>query len=176
MNLARAFQCVGVFMTKRLRNHSGSLVRSTGLAITLALFTALSASPARADRCEDTAKQLANGIDGLKVGISAANYIYLSHPAAKELSLGCRGKNFSVELYAKGDRKPKPEFFKLVAASAAIIFTVPKDDTETGTARCIKRMGILRGDKVSMRFRRLNMECTRTKTDASIVVTRDRDD
>jgi len=34
----------------------------------------------------------------------------------------------------------------------------------------------LRGDKVSMRFRRLNMECTRTKTDASIVVTRDRDD
>jgi len=98
-------------MTKRLRNHSGSLVRSTGLAVTLALFTAVSASPARADRCEDTAKQLASGIDGLKVGITAANYIYLSHPAAKELSLGCRGKNFSVELYAKGDRKPKPEFF-----------------------------------------------------------------
>src|SRR4051794_7606661 len=150
--------------------------RHTLLAAALAIVAAFYAFPARADRCEDTAKQLANGIDGLKVGISAANYIYLSHPAAKELSLGCRGKNFSVELYAKGDRKPKPEFFKLVAASAAIIFTVPKDDTETGTARCIKRMGILRGDKVSMRFRRLNMECTRTKTDASIVVTRDRDD
>ena len=34
----------------------------------------------------------------LKVGITAANDIYLSHPAAKELSLGCRGENFSIEL------------------------------------------------------------------------------
>src|SRR3954468_6567405 len=146
------------------------------LAAALVTLATVAASPARADRCDDTAKQLAGAIDNLKVGISAANYIYLSHPAARELSLGCRGANFSIELYAKGERKPKPEFFKLVAAAAAIIFTVPKDDTETGTARCIKRMGILRGDKVSMRFRRLNMECTRTKTDASIVVTRDRDD
>ena len=163
-------------MTKRLRMHSVSNVRSAGLAASLILLTALSASPARADRCDDTAKQLANGIDGLKVGISAANYIYLSHPAAKEMSLSCRGQNFSIELYAKGDRRPKPEFFDLVAAAAAIIFTVPKDDSKTGTARCIKRMGILRGDKVSMRFRRLNMECTRTKTDASIVVTRGKDE
>jgi hypothetical protein len=46
----------------------------------------------------------------------------------------------------------------------------------TGTTRCLKRMGILRGDKVSMRFRRLNMECTRTKTDASIAVTRSKDE
>ena len=128
--------------------------RSTLLA---AALTLLAASPALADRCEDTAKQLANGIDGLKVGITAANYIYLSHPAAKELSLGCRGQNFSIELYAKTDRKPKPEFFNLVASAAAIIFTVPKDDTKTGTTRCIKRMGLLRGDKVSMRYRRLNM-------------------
>ena len=36
--------------------------------------------------------------------------------------------------------------------------------------------GLLRGDKVSMRFRRLNMECTRTKTEASIVVTRGKDE
>ena len=115
-------------------------------------------------------------IDGLKVGISAANYIYLSHPAAKELSLGCNGENFSIELYAKADRKPKPEFFDLVAATAAIIFTVPKDDTTTGTSRCIKRMGLLRGDKVSMRYRRLNMECARTKTEASIAVTRGKDE
>ena len=149
--------------------------RSVVLAAAL-MLAAFSASPARADRCEDTAKQLANGIDGLKVGISARNYIYLSHPAAKELSLGCRGQNFSIELYAKADRKPKPEFFNLVAAATAIIFTVPKDDTETGTARCIKRMGLLRGDKVFLRFRRLNMECTRTKTEASIVVTRGKDE
>lgn len=163
-------------MTKRLRNHVVPGIRTTGLALVLMLLTALAASPARADRCDDTAKQLAGAIDGLKVGISAANYIYLSHPAAKELSLGCRGKNFSIELYAKTDRKPKPEFFSLVAAAAAIIFTVPKDDTATGTSRCIKRMGILRGDKISMRFRRLNMECSRTKTEASIVVTRGKDE
>ena len=81
--------------------------------------------------------------------ISARNYIYLTHPAAKELSLGCRGQNYSIELYAKGDRKPKPEFFSLVGAAAAIVFTVPKDDTTTGTTRCLKRMGLLRGDKVS---------------------------
>ena len=150
--------------------------RSTLLAAALTLLAALAASPALADRCEDTAKQLANGVDGLKVGITAANYIYLSHPAAKELSLGCRGQNFSIELYAKTDRKPKPEFFNLVASAAAIIFTVPKDDTKTGTTRCIKRMGLLRGDKVSMRYRRLNMECTRTKTEASITVTRGKDE
>jgi len=150
--------------------------RPTLLAAALALVAVVGASPARADRCDDIAKELKNQIDGLKISMNTGNMVYLTHPAAKELSVGCRGRNYSIELYAKGDRKPKPEFFKLVAASAAIIFTVPKDDTETGTARCIKRMGILRGDKVSMRFRRLNMECTRTKTDASIVVTRDRDD
>ena len=49
------------------------------------------AAPARADQCDDIAKQLAGGIDGLKVNFKAANIIYLTHPAAKELSLGCRG-------------------------------------------------------------------------------------
>jgi hypothetical protein len=90
--------------------------------------------------------------------------------------LGCRGRNYSIELYAKGDRKPKSEFFNLVGSTAAIIFTVPKDDTMTGATRCLKRMGLLRGDKVSMRYRRLNMECTRTKTEASIAITRDKDE
>ena len=159
-------------MTKTLRNHAVSGLRIAGLAALLAL----SASPARADRCDDTAKQLANEIDGLKVGITAANTIYLSHPAAKELSVACRGEAFSIELYAKGDRKPTPEFLEFVASAAAIVFTLPKDDTRTGTSRCIKRMGILSGDKVSMRYRRLNMECSRTKTDASIVVTRGKDE
>jgi hypothetical protein len=143
---------------------------------TLALLIAFAASPARADRCDDVAKQLAEQIDGLKVDFRAANIVYLRHPATKELSLGCRGENYSIEFYAKGDRKPKPEFFNLVGRAAAIVFTVPKDDTMTGTTRCLKRMGILRGDKVSMRFRRLNMECTRTKTDASIAVTRSKDE
>jgi hypothetical protein len=146
------------------------------LAAALALLAGLATSPARADRCDDIAKELKNQIDGLKVGISTGKIIYLSHPAAKELSLGCRGSNYSNELFAKTDRKPKPQFFELVASAGAIIFTIPKPDVMTGSTRCIKRMGILRGDKVSMRFRRLNMECTRTKTEASIAVTRGKDE
>jgi len=130
------------------------------------------ASPARADPCEDIAKQLASGIDGLKVNFKAANIIYLTHPAAKELSLGCRGENYSTELYAKGDRRPTAQFYDLVGSAAAITFTLPKDDTLTGTTRCLKRMGILRGDQVAMRYKRLNMECTRTRTDAAIAITR----
>ena len=130
----------------------------------------------RADRCEDIAKELKSQIDGLKISVNTGRMIYLSHPAAKELSLGCRGSNYSNELFAKTDRKPKPEFFELVGAAGAIIFTIPKSDALTGTSRCIKRMGLLRGDKISMRFRRLNMECTRTKKDASIVVTRGKDE
>jgi hypothetical protein len=161
----------GLFIMTLKPNFRGGML----FAAALASFAALS-SPVRADQCEDTAKQLASGIDGLKVNFKAANIIYLTHPAARELSLGCRGQNYSNELYAKGDRKPKPEFYALVGAAAAIVFTVPKDDTTTGTSRCLKRMGLLRGDKVSMRYRRLNMECTRTKTEAAIAITRGRDE
>ena len=150
--------------------------RGAALFAIVGLFSALAASPARADQCDDIAKQLASQIDGLKVNFKAANVVYLTHPATKELSLGCRGRNYSIELYAKGDRRPKPEFYQLVSSAAAIIFTVPKDDTTTGASRCLKRMGLLRGDKVSMRFRRLNMDCTRTKADASIAITRSKDE
>ena len=152
------------------------LRRPTLFAVALASLVAISTSPARADRCEDIAKELKNQIDGLKISINTGNMIYLTHPAAKELSLGCRGRNYSVELYGKADRKPKPQFLELIAAAGAIVFTIPKPDVATGSSRCIRRMGILRGDKISMRFRRLNMECTRTKTEASIVVTRGKDE
>ena len=156
--------------------------RSARLGTGLALFTAMAltisgASPARADRCDDIAAQLKGQIDGLKVGITAANIIYLSHPQAKELTLGCRGRNFSNELYAKADsRKPKPEFYELVANAGAIIFTIPKPDVHTGASRCIKRMGLLRGDTVKMRYRRLDMECTRTRTEAAIAISRGTDE
>ncbi|MFZ2157334.1 MAG: hypothetical protein WAV72_14600 [Bradyrhizobium sp.] len=151
--------------------------RPTLLAAALAGIVALSASPARADRCEDIANQLKSQIDGLKIGITAARIVYLSHPQARELSLGCRGANYSNELYAKADsRKPKPEFYELVARAGAIVFTIPKPDVLTGATRCVKRMGLLRGDTIKMRFRRLNMECTRTKTDASIAITRGKDE
>ena len=152
-------------------------LRATALAATLTALAAL-ASPARADQCDDIAKQLANGIDGLKVNFKAANIIYLTHPSAKELSLGCRaqGQAYSNELYAKGERRPTVQFYELVGSAAAIIFTVTKDDTTAGATRCLKRMGLLRGDKVTMRYKRLNMECTRTKTDAAIAITRPKDE
>ena len=155
--------------------------RSALLAATLALLgvTALTlsgASPARADRCDDLAAQLKGQIDGLKVGITAARVIYLSHPLAKELSLGCAGRKFSNELYAKANgRQPKPEFLDFVASAAAFIFTLPKDEILKGVSRCMSRMGIFRGDDVSMRYRRLDMNCTRTKTDAAIAISRGKD-
>ena len=162
----------GVFMTKTLR-----FVLAARFAALTATFTLLAASSVHAATpCENLAKQVASQIDGLKVNFSAANIVYLTHPAAKELSLGCRGRDYSSELYAKGDRKPKPEFYQLVASATALVFTLPKDDTLTGATRCLKRMGLLRGDKVKMRYRRLNMECTRTKHEAAIVIRRDRDD
>jgi len=150
--------------------------RPTLLVATLALVASVGATPARADRCDDSAKELANNIDKLKVNFKAANTVYLTHPLAKELSVACRGDKFSIELYAKGDRKPKPEFISLVGAMAAIVFSVTKDDTTTGATRCLKRMGLLRGDKVTMRFRRLNLECQRNKTESWIAVTRGKDE
>jgi hypothetical protein len=151
---------------------SRQLRRSSLFAAALAIIAASSATPARADRCDDTAAQLAGAIDGLKVNFKAGNIIYLTHPAALELSLGCRGREYSNELYAKTSRKINPEFYNLVGAAAAVIFTLPKDATMTGTSRCLKRLGFLRGDKITMRYRRLDMECTRTRKDASIVVRR----
>ena len=100
----------------------GSQFRRPALfAATLALLATFSISPAQADRCEDTAKELKNQIDGLKISVNTGNMIYLTHPAAKELSLGCRGSNYSIELYAKADRKPKPEFFSLVASAGCVM-------------------------------------------------------
>jgi hypothetical protein len=148
--------------------------RSQLSAATFALLATLAlASPARADGCEDIANQLKGQIDGLKVGITAARVTYLSHPDAKEMSLGCRGREYSNELYAKADsRKPKPAFFDLVARASAIVFTVTIDDTTRGVTRCINRMGIFRGDNVKIRYRRLDMVCNRTKTEAAIAISR----
>ena len=156
-------------------NHNG---RSTISAIAFALLATIAlASPAYADRCDDLATQLKGQIDGLSVGKTAANVIYLSHPAARQLRLGCASRSVTNELYAtSGARKPKPEFLNLVAKASAVIFTVPLDDTLKGATRCIKRMGILRGDDIKTRFRRLDMHCTRTKTDATITISRTKDE
>jgi hypothetical protein len=78
-------------------------------------------------------------------------------------------------LYAKSDsRKPTPAFLDLVASAAAIIFTLPKDDMLRGASRCIKRIGILHGNDVSTRYRRLDMRCTRAKAETSIAISRGR--
>ena len=95
--------------------------RSTTLAAILLAalaFTVPGATSARAGRCQDIAQELKEQVDGVKIGITTGKIIYLSHPHARELSLGCRGANYSNELYAKADRrKPKPEFFQLVASA-----------------------------------------------------------
>ena len=110
------------------------------------------------------------------VGKTAANVIYLSHPKAKQITLGCASRNLSNQLFAKADgRKPTTAFLDLVASAAAIIFTLPKDDMRRGATRCIKRMGIIYGSDVSTRYRRLDMRCARTKTEASITISRGRD-
>jgi hypothetical protein len=161
----------GITMTLKL-----DFRRSTLLAATLALLAAFGASPARADRCDDLAGQLKSQIDGLAVGKTAANLIYLSHPLAKEITLGCASRNVTNQLFARSDgRKPTPAFLDLVASAAAIIFTLPKDDMLKGATRCIKQMGLLHGDDVSTRYRRLDMRCARTKTDASITISRGTD-
>ena len=143
------------------------------LAAVLAVFSTFATAPAHADRCGDIANQLKGQVDNLKVGITAANIIYLSHPLAKEMSLGCAHRKYSNELYVKADnRKPKAEFIAFVAGVAAIVFTLPKDELLKGVSGCMSRMGIFRGDDVSIRFRRLDMNCTRTKTDAAIAISR----
>jgi hypothetical protein len=155
----------------------GSARRAAVLTLLAAISMAvLSASPARADRCDDLAAQLKGQIDGLGVGKTAANLIYLSHPQARQITLGCASRNVSNQLFARADsRKPKPAFLELVASAAAIIFTLPKDEMLKGATRCIKRMGLFRGDDVKTRYRRLDMNCSRTKTDASITISRGAD-
>jgi hypothetical protein len=163
-------------MTSTLRGRIRQHIRSFLLVIPVALLPAFAASPARADRCDDSAKELANNIDKMKVNFKAANTVYLTHPLAKELSVACKGDKFSIELYAKTDRKVSQDFINLVGAMAAIVFTVTKDDTTTGASRCLKRMGLLRGDKVNMRYRRLTLECQRSKNEAWIAITRGKDE
>jgi hypothetical protein len=147
------------------------------LLVAIMAFAVAVPSPARADRCDDLAKQLKNQIDGLEVGKTAANLIYLTHPQAKALTLGCAGRSFSNQWFAKSNsRKPPQAFLDLVASGAAVIFTLPKDDMLKGATRCIKRMGLFHGDDVTTRYRRLDMRCSRTKTDASITISRSTDE
>jgi hypothetical protein len=167
-------------MTKNLLACSNlrSAPRAAALSLLAALaLTVSSASAARADHCDDIAAQLGGAIDGIKVGFRAENNIYLSHPLAKEMSVGCTGRSFQNELYVKADdRKPKPAFLDFVGSAAAIVFTLPKDDALTGVTRCMNRMGLIRGDNIKMRYRRLDFTCSRNKTEAWIAISRGTDE
>jgi len=148
-----------------------------GTCLVLLLACGALASPARADRCDDLARQLKDQVDGLTIGRSAANVIYLSHPAARQVRLGCASRNIRNEFYAAADsRKPSPAFINLVASGAAIVFTIPKPDTLKGASRCLGRLGILRGDDIKLRYRRLDIRCSRSKTSASIAISRGNDE
>jgi hypothetical protein len=165
-------------MTKNSTSKLRFTLRTAALALMAAMVLAVTgASPALADRCDDIAAQLGGAIDGVKVGFRAENNIYLSHPLAKEMSVGCAGRNFQIELYVKaGDRTPKPGFIEFVGSAAAIVFTLPKDDALTGVSRCMTRMGLFRGDNIKMRYRRLDFSCSRNKTEAWIAITRGADE
>jgi hypothetical protein len=167
-----------IFMTDdRPRIFTSRLRSAAFLALAAAVLMVGGPSPALADRCDDLAAQLKGGIDGLTVGRTAANVIYLNHPAAKQVRLGCVSRNLTNEFYAASDsRKPPPAFLNFAATASAVVFTIPKSDTLAGVTRCIKRMGFLHGDDVKIRYRRLDMQCTRTKTSAAITISRGKDE
>lgn len=133
-------------------------------------------SPARADRCDDLAKQLARQIDGLKVGKTSAGIIYLTHPAVKQASLGCSARNKSNEIFASSaSRKPPKEFFDFVASAVALVFTIPKNDALRGATRCANRIGFLRGKNIVTRYRKLDIRCTGTRDGTNVAVSRELD-
>ena len=145
------------------------------LAVVLAIVTC-AAPQARADACDDLAKQLKGQIDGLTVGKTVANAIELQHPALKRASLGCSSRNVTNEVFAATDaRKPAPAFYDVVAGAAALVFTLPKGDLVTGTTRCIKRIGIFRGYTIATRYRGLDIRCTGGKTGTTVSISRQKD-
>src|SRR5262245_26718943 len=133
-------------------------------------------TPARADRCDELAAQLAKQIDGVKVGRTVAGNVYLTHPAVKQASLGCSARNKQNEIYAlSAARKPPKEFFAFIAAATALVFTIPKDDALRGAQRCAGRIGFLRGKNIVTRYRKLDIRCTGSRDGTSITVSRELD-
>ena len=152
-----------------------STLSRRALLAALAL-TVSGASPARADRCEDIAKQL-------KARSTASRSA--SRPARSSICRTRRPRNFRSAAAAR--TTPTSSTPRRTAASRSRNSSTGRQRRrhrlyhaegrqQTGSTRCIKRMGLLRGDNVKMRFRRLNMECTRTKTEAAIAITRGKDE
>lgn len=134
------------------------------------------AAPARADRCDDLAKMLADQITGLKVGAVRGGEIQLSHPAVTQASLGCSSKNATNSLTASTDKKkPSDAYYDFVAQAAALVFTITKDDTLRGARRCVSRTNIFRGYDIGSRYRKLDIRCTVAKTGVRISMSREKD-
>ena len=151
------------------------IIRPATLAgAAIAAATLSMASPARADRCDDLARQLAGQIDHLKTGETRGGVIYLTHPAAARATLGCSSRNRQNDFYAfTAAKKPSDAFIDFAATAAALIFTIPKNDAERGARRCLKRIGLLRGNNIATRYRKLDILCNRTKTGTSITISRE---
>ncbi len=144
-------------------------------AAALVLVTMLGAGPARADRCDDLAKDLAKQIPGLKIGKTVAGVIYLEHPAVTQASLGCSSRNRSNDVFASTDKKkPTDAYYDFIGTAAALVFTIPKPDAVKGTKRCVSRTNIVRGYNIDSRYRKLDIHCTVAKTGVRITVSREK--
>ncbi len=156
-------------MTKRILRFPAF---AAALAITVA---ALGSTPARADRCDDLAKDLVKQIPDLKIGKTVAGVIYLEHPAVTQASLGCSSRNRSNEMFAATDkRKPTDAYYEFLGTAAALVFTIPKPDAVKGTKRCVSRTNIVRGYNIDSRYRKLDIHCTVAKTGVRITVSREK--
>jgi hypothetical protein len=159
-----------------LQNLFRSSAHAAAALLAFLLLTAGGVSVARADPCDDLAKQLASQISDLKVGATRGGVIYLEHPAVKQAWLGCSGRNVTNEISATTTtKKPTKEFLDFVSAAAALVFTIPKPDALSGAQRCIGRIGIIRGYNISTRYRKLDIRCGRPKDATEITISREKD-
>jgi hypothetical protein len=152
-----------------------SLLARSAVAAACALAFALGSTPARADRCDELAKDLVRQIPDLKIGKTVANVIYLEHPAVTQASLGCSSRNRSNEMFAATDKKkPTEAYYEFLGTAAALVFTIPKPDAVRGTKRCVSRTNIVRGYNIDSRYRKLDIHCTVAKTGVRITVSREK--
>lgn len=150
--------------------------RTAAALLASLVLTCGAATIARADPCDDLAKQLASQISGLKVGATRGGVIYLVHPTVRQAWLGCSGRNIKNEISATATtKKPSKEFLDFVSSAAAQVFTIPKGDALAGAQRCVGRIGIFRGYNISTRYRKLDIRCARTKDATEISISREKE-
>jgi hypothetical protein len=155
-------------------------VRSCGqtaaAVLAIIVLTCGASTVARADSCDDLAKQLAGQISDLKVGTTRGGVIYLEHPSVRQAWLGCSGRNIKNEISATATtKKPSKEFLDFISTAAALVFTIPKGDALAGAQRCVGRIGIFRGYNISTRYRKLDIRCARPKDATEITISREKD-